>query len=249
MAKRTQRKKSAVTAGGRLSGGDIRPVAGMRIIGGRLGGRRLHYTGDFRTRPMKDRLREAVFNLLGTDVRGKHALDLFAGTGALGLEAISRGAARATLLEQHHPTAAVIRQNIAELGLEAQAEVVPGNTFIWWHKQKKSGCEDLLRTCATAGLPSSALDGSPENTAGQASSGTGTGALPWAVFCSPPYDFYVERIDDMLELLGGLLEASPAGSVFLVEADDRFDFQQLPDFERWDVRSYPPAVVGVYRRG
>ena len=222
MAKRTKQKKqknSAVTAGGRLSGGDIRPVAGMRIIGGHFGGRRLHYTGDFRTRPMKDRLREAVFNLLGTDVRGKHALDLFAGTGALGLESISRGAARATMIEQHHPTAGVIRQNIAELGLEAQAEVVPGNTFLWWRKQQKTACEALVA------------------------------GGPWAVFCSPPYDFYVDRIGEMLELLTGMLEVSPAGSVFLVESDNRFDFKQLPDFERWDVRSYPPAVVGVYRKG
>jgi len=219
MAKRTQ-KQYAATAGGRLAGGDVRPVAGLRIIGGQLRGRRLHYTGELRTRPMKDRLREAVFNLIGPDVRGKHALDLFAGTGALGLEAISRGAARATLVEQHHPTAAVIRRNIAELGVESQAEVVPGNTFLWWHKQKKSGCEALL-----------------------------AGGLPWAVFCSPPYDFYVERAAEMLELLGGMMDTAPPNSVFLVEADARFNFEQLADFERWDVRAYPPAVVGVYRKG
>ena len=85
---------------------------------------------------MKDRLREAIFNLIGPAIRGKHAVDLFAGTGALALEAISRGAERATLIEQHHPTANVIRQNIAALGVQQQAEVVAGNVFIWWKKQR-----------------------------------------------------------------------------------------------------------------
>ena len=133
MAKRS--KKPNATAGGRTPGGVVRPVVGLRIIGGQFRGRRLHYSGDLRTRPMKDRLREAIFNLIGPAIRGKHALDLFAGTGALALEAISRGAERATLIEQHNPTANVIRQNIAELGVEEQAEVVVGNMFIWWQRQ------------------------------------------------------------------------------------------------------------------
>jgi 16S rRNA (guanine966-N2)-methyltransferase len=84
MAKPNSKKTSnAATASRRSSADDIRPVAGLRVIGGSYRGRRLHYTGDFRTRPMKDRLREAVFNLLGREVAGKHAIDLFAGTGAL----------------------------------------------------------------------------------------------------------------------------------------------------------------------
>ncbi|HEY5311569.1 MAG TPA: 16S rRNA (guanine(966)-N(2))-methyltransferase RsmD [Pirellulales bacterium] len=102
----------------------------LRIIGGRLRGRRIAYSGEARTRPMKDRVREAVFNLLGPSVAGKRVLDLFAGTGALGLEAISRGAAKAIFYEQHFPTAAVIRQNFAVLGLEADCEVIAANTFV-----------------------------------------------------------------------------------------------------------------------
>ncbi|MEN6450325.1 MAG: RsmD family RNA methyltransferase [Thermoguttaceae bacterium] len=187
-------------------------VVGLRIIGGCFRGRRLQYSGQLRTRPMKDRLREAVFNLLGPSVRGKHAIDLFAGTGALGLEALSRGAARATLIEQHHPTAAIIRQNVAELGVQGQTEVAIGNVFIWMRRK-------------------------PE-----------LGDSPWLVFCSPPYDFFVERTDEMLELISGLMAAAPAGSVFVVEADDRFDFAQLPEASGWDVRSYPPAVVGILHK-
>ncbi len=104
-------------------------LVGLRIVGGQFRGRRLEYGGDPRVRPMKDRVREAVFNLLGNTVRGKHALDLFAGTGALGLEALSRGAIRATLIEQHYPTAEVLRRNIATLGVEPQCEVITGNVF------------------------------------------------------------------------------------------------------------------------
>ena len=83
-------------------------MAGLRIIGGRFRGRKLAYSGDPRTRPMKDRVREALFNLLGRAVEGKTAIDLFAGTGALAFEALSRGAARAVAIELHRPTARLI---------------------------------------------------------------------------------------------------------------------------------------------
>ena len=207
-----QNRKPKPTAAGRAARRATQPVVGLRIIGGRFRGRRLRYGGDPRTRPMKDRLREAVFNLIGPGIRGTHALDLFAGTGALGLEALSRGAARATLIEQHRPTAAVIRENVAALGVQEQAEVVVGNVFVWFRR-------------------------TPE-----------LGPLPWVVFCSPPYDFYVQRAGEMLELLAGLIASAPPGSVFVVEADGRFDFSQLPDPPAWDVRQYPPAVVGLLRK-
>jgi 16S rRNA (guanine966-N2)-methyltransferase len=184
----------------------------LRIIGGRLRGRKIAYSGDPRTRPMKDRLREAIFNLIGAELRGKRAVDLFAGTGALALEAISRGAAAATLIEQHFPTAAIIRRNAAALGVDAAVETATANVFIWWKRQPDLGTD------------------------------------PWAVFCSPPYDFYIERTDEMLELIEGLVAAAPGGSLFAVEADKRFDFALLPHADDWDVRTYPPAVVGIYRK-
>lgn len=161
---------------------------------------------------MKDRVRQAVFDLLADSIRGTHAIDLFAGTGALGLEALSRGALRATFVEQHFPTADVLRQNIASLGLESVSAVAAANTFVWFRR------------------------------------GPDLGPTPWAVFCSPPYDFYVDRRDEMLELVGGLIGASPPGSVMVVEADGRFDFGLLPTPEAWDVRAYPPAVVGILSR-
>jgi 16S rRNA (guanine966-N2)-methyltransferase len=209
------------------------PVVGLRIIGGHFRGRKLQYHGDLRTRPMKDRLREAVFNLIGPSIRGMHAVDLFAGTGALALEALSRGAQSATLIEQHHPTANVIRLNIAALGVEDRADVVVGNVFIWCHRGFAR--DGIAGREQPGGTPPATLRDLP---AGR----------PWAVFCSPPYEFYIARAEEMLETIAGLIELAPAGSVFAVEADERFDFQTLPDPQAWDVRSYPPAVMGIYRK-
>jgi 16S rRNA (guanine966-N2)-methyltransferase len=114
----------------------------------------------------------------------------------------------------------VIRQNIEELAATDRTTVTPGNTFIWWQKQLRNSAADLLAD-----------------------------QLPWLVFCSPPYAFYVDRLGETLELVVGLMDASPAGSVFVVESDEQFDFKQLPDPQRWDVRVYPPAVVGIWRKG
>jgi 16S rRNA (guanine966-N2)-methyltransferase len=161
---------------------------------------------------MKDRVREALFNLLGPTVKGKHAVDLFAGTGALGLEAISRGAARATLLEQHFPTARLLAENISALGLEGRAEPVVGNVFV------RSLWQDRL------------------------------GEVPWLVFSSPPYAFYVDRRDEMLDLLGWLVQTAPPDSVFAVESDERFDFRLPPDPTLWRIRTYRPAVIGIYEK-
>ena len=108
---------------------------GLRIVGGTFRGRKLQYGGDPRVRPMKDRVREAVFNLVGPSVRGKQVLDLFAGTGALALEAISRGAVGATLVECHYPTAKILRENLATLGVEGVCRVEVADTFHWLTQQ------------------------------------------------------------------------------------------------------------------
>jgi 16S rRNA (guanine966-N2)-methyltransferase len=110
---------------------DNEPASPPRIVGGEFRGRKLLYSGDRRVRPMKDRVREAVFNLIGPAVRGAHAIDLFAGTGALGLEALSRGAASALFVERHFPTAAVIRQNVETLDVTQRATILPANVLLW----------------------------------------------------------------------------------------------------------------------
>jgi 16S rRNA (guanine966-N2)-methyltransferase len=95
----------------------------MRIVGGSLGGRVLRAPHGAATRPTSEKVREAIFNILGA-VAGAHVLDLFAGSGALGIEALSRGAAHATFADTGKQALAAIRGNLRELGLEDRAAVL-----------------------------------------------------------------------------------------------------------------------------
>src|SRR5207302_8977831 len=92
----------------------------MRVIAGALGGRRLKSPRGRVTRPTSDRVREALFALLG-DVAGARVLDLFAGACGLGIEAISRGAARAVFVERDPRAARALGESRASLGIGAEA--------------------------------------------------------------------------------------------------------------------------------
>jgi 16S rRNA (guanine966-N2)-methyltransferase len=99
----------------------------MRIVGGRLRGRALAAPKSQAIRPTADRLRESLFNILmhayGDPATGARVLDLFAGTGALGLEAVSRGAAFALFIDDGAEARALMRQNVEALGLAAIARI------------------------------------------------------------------------------------------------------------------------------
>ena len=92
----------------------------MRIVAGRWGGRRLSSPKGEATRPTSDRVREALFSILGGAVEGARVLDLFAGSGALGLEALSRGAAEATFVDSSAASVAAVRANLEAVGGEAE---------------------------------------------------------------------------------------------------------------------------------
>jgi 16S rRNA (guanine(966)-N(2))-methyltransferase RsmD len=94
----------------------------MRVIAGTLGGRRLKAPPGRATRPTSDRVKEALFAMLGT-VEGARVMDLFAGSGALGIEALSRGAELAVFVERDARALRALRENLAALGLEDGAEV------------------------------------------------------------------------------------------------------------------------------
>ncbi len=96
----------------------------MRIVGGSRRGRRLLPPRSAATRPTADRVRESLFNVLGQRLAGGEVLDLYAGTGALGLEALSRGAERAVLVEAAAEAAELCRSNAAALGFLGQTEVL-----------------------------------------------------------------------------------------------------------------------------
>jgi 16S rRNA (guanine966-N2)-methyltransferase len=103
----------------------------MRIIAGQRRGHKFDGPRDQSTRPTSDLVRESVFNILGDSVEGLLVLDLFAGTGALGLEALSRGAERAVFVERNRDNAALIRRNIATLRYEDRAQVVVNDAYRW----------------------------------------------------------------------------------------------------------------------
>lgn len=104
----------------------------MRIIGGEGGGRRLRTPRGSNTRPTSDRVREALFNILAARIPESRFLDLFAGSGAVGLEALSRGAAEAVFVEKRPQAAEVIRRNIEHLKLTGQATLYQAdvNAFV-----------------------------------------------------------------------------------------------------------------------
>jgi 16S rRNA (guanine966-N2)-methyltransferase len=101
----------------------------MRIVGGEFGGRRLVMPKDARVRPTADRIREAWMSILGDALSGARVLDLFAGSGALGLEALSRGAASVNFVELNPPSLQALRQNIAALGVAAAVTVHRGDAL------------------------------------------------------------------------------------------------------------------------
>lgn len=96
----------------------------MRVSGGELRSRVIRSPRGSQIRPTPGRVKEALFSILGDAIAGARVLDLFAGTGAIGFEALSRGAAQVTFVELHAPTAQAIRRTANELGVERRVSVV-----------------------------------------------------------------------------------------------------------------------------
>jgi 16S rRNA (guanine966-N2)-methyltransferase len=103
----------------------------MRVIGGTARGRRLIGPSSDGTRPLSDRAREALFNILGPGIREERVLDLYAGTGAVGLEALSRGAASATFVERDRRALGDIQANLDLLTFGDRATIVAGDALGW----------------------------------------------------------------------------------------------------------------------
>ena len=103
----------------------------MRVISGTAKGRNLHSVPGDSTRPITDRVKEAVFNIFGTDIVDARFLDLFGGTGGVGIEALSRGAAHAVFIEKNRKAQETIKANLLLTKLSDRAEIVRGDAFIY----------------------------------------------------------------------------------------------------------------------
>jgi 16S rRNA (guanine966-N2)-methyltransferase len=192
----------------------------VRIVGGSFRGRRLRYEGDPIVRPMKHRTRESIFNLIGPDVVGRHAIDLFAGTGALGFEALSRGATSATFIEKHVPSARVVEENMRTLAVEDRATLVVTSAFLW-------GKRDLPSAAATWTAPWLVFC-SP----------------PYAFFVERQAEMrdLIERIQQNSPANSMLVVESDEQFDFRL-----LGVEETPTADHWDIRLYAPAVVGIWR--
>src|ERR1700686_4308317 len=101
----------------------------MRVIAGTFRSRQLKSLKGLTLRPTSDMLRETLFNVLGPRIKGTRFLDLFAGTGAIGIEAVSRGAAFVAFVEKHSKTVHLIRENLASLEIAEGVRVIPGDAI------------------------------------------------------------------------------------------------------------------------
>jgi 16S rRNA (guanine966-N2)-methyltransferase len=119
------------------------PATGqVRIIGGKWRNTKLPVPLSPGLRPSSDRVRETLFNWLMPKIGGARVLDLFAGSGALGLEAVSRGAAHATLVERDGALSRQLRESVAKLGAQGQVEVVQADA-LQWLAQRPGGQADI----------------------------------------------------------------------------------------------------------
>jgi 16S rRNA (guanine966-N2)-methyltransferase len=117
----------------------------MRIIAGEFRGRKLlPPEGSDVTRPITDRVKQSLFDILSPRLEGARVYDLFAGTGSMGLESLSRGAAHATFFEADRSAVARLKKNLAALGVGGRATVVSGDLFRWFDTDPAVGRADVL---------------------------------------------------------------------------------------------------------
>lgn len=173
----------------------------LRIVAGSLRGRKLVCTVSPGLRPAPQMVREALFSILGDAVPGRPFFDLFAGTGAVGVEALSRGASRVTLVERDFRVAGEIERHLQAFAVTDRATVLRADAYRWAERWRGA-------------------------------------AEPVNFFLGPPFADLQQRFDDLLALVANLQHKSATGSVVVLQSENKFAAERLPDAERWDQRSY-----------
>ena len=197
----------------------------MRISGGEFRGRVLSVPKGLDVRPTQDRVREALFSMLQNDIRGARFLDLFAGSGSVGLEALSRGAAEVAFVEQAPRSLASLAQNIAMLKVEARCSTIRADVYAWL-----SAPNGLNAPNAPNGL-------------------NGPNGLGFDIaYADPPYAVGAEHgYATMLARLaeGGFVK--PAG-LFIAEMTAGQVPESAPAWELCRDRTYGQTRLAIYRR-
>jgi 16S rRNA (guanine966-N2)-methyltransferase len=200
----------------------------MRIVAGELGGRVLRAPRGDTTRPTSEKVREAVFSILGPPGPEDLVLDLFAGAGGLGLEALSRGAAHATFVDSSRTAIEALRHNVTALGVEARTTIVPG---------------DALRLVATLRPPDGAADRVAQDALTSPSACATTPTWQW-IFIDPPY-----RSDLAVRAATVIPRSAMTASTAVVIEHDRRNAppEVLGSLVRTDVRRYGDTLISLYR--
>ena len=124
----------------------------MRVITGSARGRRLKELEGMETRPTTDRVKEGLFNVLQFDIEGRKVLDLFAGTGQLGIECLSRGAASAVFVDRRPDAVSLAKENLKLCGLTDRAKASSAYSFATWHnwRERSSASAMIFRAFSLA---------------------------------------------------------------------------------------------------
>ena len=203
----------------------------MRVIAGRYRSRILRTLKGQALRPTSDRLRETLFNVLGSAVAGSRFLDVFAGTGAVGIEALSRGAVDAVFIENHTPAAALIRRNLESLGISSAAKVLCADAT---RGLEKLAAKHQARVAQT---------NDPEATDSQA----GNDPPFDFVFVDPPYAAEQEY-SKVLGFLGNAVFLA-AGSIVIAEHRRTFSLpDQIGNLTKARVLRQGDAALSFFRR-
>ncbi len=177
----------------------------MRIVAGHFRSRTLHSVRDLDLRPTSDRLRETLFNILGERVAGATFLDIFAGTGAVGIEALSRGASHVIFVEKHEATAELIRKNLHALGVSQGVQRIAQRD----QEPDEIGAAEVLHTNVGAALKKFAAGGFRAD----------------LIFADPPY---AEKrlLESSLKFIGNS-EILEVGGVFMSEHSSRVSLPEV----------------------
>ncbi len=187
-------------------------------------GRTVVYHGDDFTRPMKDSVRESLFNIIGPRIKGTEVIDLFAGTGAVAFESLSRGAIQAVAVERNRKALSILKSTAETLQVTPVVRLLFGDSF-------RLGPELLGPRD-----PESSLEDAPR-----------------IVFFCPPYAMWESEAEGLAKLVRQAMQDSPPGSLIVAETDKHFDPAGLPEAD-WDHRLYggtrlsfvePPMVCGL----
>jgi 16S rRNA (guanine966-N2)-methyltransferase len=227
----------------------------MRIIAGEFRGRKLLSPEGDVTRPITDRVKQSLFDILAPRLEGAVVWDLFAGTGSLGLESLSRGARQAVFFETHRGAVARLRRNIAQLALPRDRAVVrPTDVFGWFRAEPPgkldAGGRRIFPSPGTPGegqgegLCSTSEKPTPPRHENAQDEAAGT-SPPKAdiVFLDPPYRYLTDQPEDLRRLGRVLAQLHLRPQGIVVFRHDARDALELPDLSRYDERTYGAMMV------